>query len=173
MNPTQVTHLYTQICVEAPGLSDDEVAQSMIAHGCPPNSAVDATRFLPLAFGRQFLNGLGISFAEKYWLFSSEGKIDEEGLLPEHSLFKTALELAPALMSKPVVSNIVVRSSEVNAVNNAMNNGSQPSNLRLAPVAFFNGEPSKEGFNKAQEHINAFLKQSQSAEGKKPWWKVW
>jgi hypothetical protein len=173
MEHAQVVELLTRICVETPGLTDEQLAQSMAAYGCAPELAAEATRFVPVAFARQFLNGMGISFSETYWKFSPDGSIQEQGSLSNHHLYSRAFELSPSLMSKSVISNVAFRSPEANAINNALNGGAKASNLRLAPLAFFLGEPTESGYAKAQEHIRAFLSAKPSAPSSKPWWKVW
>ena len=173
MEHSQAVELLTRICVEAPGLSDEQLVQSMVAHGCGSELAAEATRFVPVAIARQFLGGMGISFSDTYWKFAPDGSIQEQGSLANHSLYSKALELSPSLLSKPVISNVAFRSPEANAVNNALNGGSQASNLRLAPLAFFLGEPTESGYAKAQEHIKAFLSAAPSAPSPKPWWRVW
>ncbi|BBA32060.1 hypothetical protein sS8_0091 [Methylocaldum marinum] len=173
MEHARTVELLTKICVETPGLSDEQLVQALVAHGCEPGLAVEAVRFVPVAFARQFLNGMGISFSDTYWKFSPDGTIQEQGSLSNHILYSMAYDLSPSLMSKPVISNVAFRSPEANAVNNALNGGSQPANLKLAPLAFFLGEPTESGYAKAQERIKAYLSATPSASSTKPWWKIW
>ncbi len=172
MAPSAAILLYTRLCVEAQGLGDDTIVPSMVQHGCLPELALEVARLVPVAFGRQFLSGMGISFSDAYWLFSDDGDVEERRTLSSNAVYMEAVNLAPSLMSKAVVSTIVFRSSEADAVNTALNNGSKPANLRLAPVAIFYGQPTDTGLQRAQEQITASLRDWPASEGKKPWWKL-
>src|SRR5262245_9404879 len=167
MDIAQAIHLYTRTCAE--GVSDDSIVQSLVSGGCATDLALDVTRFVPIAFGRQVLSGVGISFPDEYWLLSTEGEVIQRDTLSGNAVYAEAIRLAPSSMSKAVV----FRSSEVNAINSALNRGSSPTNLRAAPVAVFTGQASEQGRRKAQAHIAAFFKSPTPAEGNKSWWKFW
>ena len=153
-------------------MHDEQLFASMIAHGCPESKALEAVRFVPVAFARQFLDGLGVSFSDQYWRFSPEGEVVEQGDLESSEIYRQAKQLAPSLMSKPVISHVVFRSAEAHSVNDALNRGSKPTDLVLAPISFFSGQPTEAGSIKATEAIKVYLKRQREMP-RKPWWKPW
>ena len=175
MNPEQAVQLYVQSCVELEGKPDEVIVEAMERRGCPVVLAIDAARYAPIAFARQFLDGMGITFSDEYLVLSANGKIEERGALSSNHLYKEAFRVAPEIMSKQLIATVVFRSSEANAVNNAMNAGSKPENLRLAPVLMFSGQPTEEGIQQAQKLTTSFLQAKPSAKTAptKPWWRVW
>lgn len=175
MNPAQTVQLYVQSCVELEGKSDEVIVESMEKQGCPAKLAIEASRHAPIAFARQFLDGMGIMFSDEYLVLSARGEIEERGKLSSHPLYAEALRVAPAIMSKQLINTVVFRSSEANAVNNAMNAGSKPENLRLAPVLMFSGQPTEEGLREAQKLTTSFLQEKPASKTApaKPWWRLW
>ena len=175
MDPAQTVQLYVQSCVELEGKPDEVIVEAMEQGGCPARLAIDATRYAPIAFARQFLDGMGIMFSDEYLVLSAKGEIEERGVLSSNPLYNEALRVAPAIMSKQLINTVVFRSSEANAVNNAMNAGSKPENLRLAPLLMFNGQPTEEGLHEAQQLTTSFLqtKPATKTVPAKPWWRLW
>ncbi|MEC5387995.1 hypothetical protein VVD49_19845 [Uliginosibacterium sp. H3] len=172
MNSQQAVELFVRIAVEAPGLSDEQMFDSLVAHGCPEPLALQSIRFIPIAFARQFLHGMGVSFHDEYWYFAPDGSTKEQSALTSVPVFASAQELSRSPMSKEVVSHVVFRSSEAHAVNNALNAGSKPGDLKLAPVAIFVGQPTEAGAAKAQATIQGYLSKPKE-DVKSPWWKLW
>ncbi len=173
MNNSQLIKDYTEIAIAEEGLHDDFIANELRKRGYNGEHVAEAIQLIPIAFARQFLNGMGIDFSEQYWILSPNGSIEKQGLLTENSLYSEALKLAPGFMAKPVIECIVFRSSEAHAINGAMNNGSKAENLKLAPICLFNGKPTELGISKAESEIQNFLKASSSKKHQKPWWKLW
>jgi hypothetical protein len=175
MNPAQTVQLYVQSCVELEGNPDAAIVGAMEQRGCPVDLAIEATRYAPIAFARQFLDGMGIMFSDEFLVLSSKGEIEERGTLSSHPLYQEALRVAPSIMSKQLINTVIFRSSEANAVNNALNAGSKPENLRLAPVLIFNGQPTEEGLLEAQRLTTSFLQAKPTAKTNtaKQWWRLW
>jgi hypothetical protein len=111
---------------------------------------------VPLAFGRVLLDGMGIVFSDEYVRIDENGTERLRRKLGDEPLFREALELAPEVMAtsgQDVFTAVAIRSSELQAVNNALNAGADPSGLMMsAPVMVWVEE---------------------RAEKKRPWWKVW
>lgn len=92
--------------------------------------------FMPLAFGRAFMKDLGVNFTDEYVRYVQEdGKIIEKqrGKLKSEPVFTESLKMASEMVSKRIAGEdcqfVAFTSAEFNAVNEAMNKGSQPQNL--------------------------------------------
>lgn len=112
--------------------------------------------FVPLAFGRVLLDGMGIAFSDEYVRIDENGTECLRRKLGDEPMFREALALAPEVIAtsgQDAFTAVAIRSSEVQAVNNALNAGADPSGFVIsAPVMVWVEE---------------------KAEKKKTWWKVW
>ena len=70
------------------------------------------------------------------------------------------------------VARLGAMSAHFNAVNDALNAGSKPENLSLAPPAVFLEDPTPEGIEKATAEISRRLSASRKP-ARKPWWRFW
>jgi len=106
--------------------SDDTVLTRLDQTGVESWLAVRLLVFLPLAFGRRVLTGVNLS----------DEFFDGPALRPlaEEPVFRAAMARAERA-SRPEVERIGLRSSEVDAVNNALNRGSRLEDLTGSPVA--------------------------------------
>jgi hypothetical protein len=177
MNIEDLVTQYTKLAIENQGCSDEELLSGLCSLGLPADQALEAVRFIPIAFARHFLDGMGITFSERYWVFSPAGKEVSSGSLTSNPIFHMASELAPKLLTKPAIEQIVFRSAEANSVNQALNSGSKSQNLQLAPVVLFTGTPTAMGLELAQSKISSFLRNELAKEpivqAKKSWWRIW
>jgi hypothetical protein len=71
-------------------------------------------------------------------------------------------------------------SPEVDAVNQALHDGSEAKDLVLGPVALFLEQPTRRGFQAAQEHIARLARgatdvspAAENVPSGRPWWKIW
>ena len=173
MEITSVISLYVRRAIEGGNVTDEQLVQSLVDQGCPESDAINASQFVPVAFGRQFLDGMGIFFPDRYWAFSPSGEVVEDRALSSNPWYTEAKRLAPSLLTRQAVQGIAFRSSEVNTVNKALHGGSDAKNLAFAPVAFFLGEPSQQGIETAQQHIKSFLQGLTPKKAPRPWWRFW
>lgn len=113
------------------------------------------------------LGGLGIVFSDEFFIFESDGALVERGTLSSNETFRQALSASKSASS---FEHIALRSAEVNAINNALNAGSDPSDLVTAPVMIFLDPPTEDG----REKVQLFTKDCLGAPKpqKKPWWKL-
>lgn len=175
MNNQQIVIEYTRLASKTKGVSDDAIYQSLCDKGFSAEISIQAVQIIPVAFGRHLLDGMGITFSEKFWVVDRMGKILQSGSFSENPIFVAALSLAPGLLNAAVSEDVVWRSAEVNCVNTALNAGSDPKNLALAPVAIFRGEPGAIGLRHVQETMSAHILELYKSKrpDSKTWWRFW
>jgi hypothetical protein len=139
------------------GVADHVVLRlRLIRNGLSKPEAVAAMRFIPLALGRAILlEGLGIALPDSYLLVNGDAR--EERKLADEKFFSATAWLAPQLgadYGAGVVGKVALLSSEVQAVNAALNAGSRPEDLVTSlPVVLWEA-----GVDDAPP---------------RPWWKFW
>jgi hypothetical protein len=133
--------LATAIRRSAPALAErgtvDHVilAAWLVTRGLSHQQAHLAIRFVPLAFGREILEGTGVHLTDTYVRMHEDGSTEERALKDE-KFFTAAKFLAPQLMAElggDAFTAIVALSPEFDAVNQAMNAGSAPQDLVMSP----------------------------------------
>ena len=157
MSPNQAINLLVAAARSHPDSDDESLIASLCAQACPREEAHGALLFAPLAFGRTFLDRMGIEFSSLYVLFSEEGEVLEEGELTDHPFFVAALDEAGKFEDRADLKPLAFRSSEVKAINQALNAGSKPHNLLMSPAALFVSQPSEEGLQIAQYYLSELL----------------
>ena len=154
------------ICAENKGeweLSEKALRNSDI----PLPLAEKILEFMPLAFGRAFMNGLGVNFSNEYVRYISEDNkaiIKQRGKLINEPVFAESLKIANNLISKRIAGEdfqaIAFTSAEFNVVNEMMNKGSQPENIVLTePYLQWREELSSEDLTESNQN--------------KSWWQFW
>jgi hypothetical protein len=101
--------------------------------------------FMPLAFARVFLDGLGIEFSDYYIRFDSKTNRKVSKKLVDEPAYSESLAVASTLMAEQKAGDdfisVVSRSSEFVAMNKALNDGSRPEDLVSSPpVLLWNEE---------------------------------
>jgi hypothetical protein len=128
---------------------------SLLGAGLSSEHAHDAVRFIPLAFGRQVLDGMGVELPDSYIRVRAVDGRREERPLAEEPFYREAWKAATTLGSElggDVFTNVALQSSELQAVNEALNSGSSPEDLVASlPLIEWNRPPSLPP----------------------PWWKFW
>jgi hypothetical protein len=154
----------------------------MAEAGIPAAVADRAYKFTQIAWGRVFLDGLGMQFSSEYLCFDGEGNVVESGLLAEQPYFVAALGLVKQYAGTPGFLRFALMSADVNAVNNALKAGSKPENLVMGSAALFLGATTPAGIDKARQLLSRRAASpdnasssgpSASAPGGKPWWRFW
>lgn len=126
--------------------SDDEsLQQALVNAGISPGLATKLLEFMPLAFGRVFLDGMGIKFEDYYLRQNPRTKENQKKKLSDEVVYRESFEVASFLFTKKVAGEVfkavAFRSSEFKGVNNAMNDGSQPENLVMSlPIMLWDEE---------------------------------
>jgi len=152
---------------DAEFMEDDVYAA--LAHAAVPDPVADrAFKFTQLAFGRVFLDGMGVKFPADYLGFNAAGDVIESGLLAEQPYFVAALAAARSRPPRGLL-RLALMSSDVSAVNAALKAGSKPENLVASPAAMFLEPPTPAGLGQARRAIRDRL----AAPPRKPWWRFW
>lgn len=107
-----------------PGADPAELVSILRANGVP--QADRAVALVPVAFGRQLLDGM---------VAASPSAIEDgrEIVLAEDPIFAAAAWIARTAEGSAAVLPVGMRSAEVHVVNDAMHRGSKPEDLVLAP----------------------------------------
>jgi hypothetical protein len=133
--------------------SEGEVYAALADAGVPDTLAGRAYKFTQIAWGRTFLDGLGITFSTEYVCFNATGEVVESGRLADEPCFAAASLLAKRYAHTPGFVRLAVMSEEVVAVNQALNAGSKPENLVLTPAFLFLEAPTPEGMENARRVV--------------------
>jgi hypothetical protein len=158
-----------------PDTDEDSIYESLEAAEVPFNQADRIYKFVQIAWGRAFLDGMGITFTNDYFCFNANGEVIESGQLNEEPHFAYAMNNVKQYKGTEVFNKFALSSSDVNAINDALNSGSQPEDLLTSPSFLFMEAPTDSGFEKAQIFINNHMKslQPKIEIKQKPWWKFW
>jgi hypothetical protein len=123
------------------GPSDEEVLDRLRRLGVAPWLAMRLLVFLPLAFGRVLAPQA--SYADTYTDTDGAGG-GQQRPLAEEPVFAAAVERA-RYGSRVELERIGYRSAEIDAINQALHNGSQLADLVLSPVVVPRLEPAAAG----------------------------
>ena len=123
----------------------------LIRAGLSRGHAHDAMRFIPLAFGREILGGMGVVLDDSY-VRMSDGKL-EERVLADEPFYRQAQTLVTAFAAD-VFTTVAMQSAEFQAVNEALNAGAQPDGLVASPPVIEWNRPA-------------------DSPSSRPWWKFW
>jgi len=110
--------------------SDGKIVEILQGAGLP--RASHAVAMVPLAYGRQILQGL-VDVPATYVALDRNGARWREAALADDPIFAAATQIARTEATK-VDGHIALRSAEVRAVNEALHRGSQPRDLVLSPL---------------------------------------
>lgn len=162
--------------------SEDAIYAALADAGIPDIVADRAYKVTQIAWGRMFLDGLGVRFSSNYLCFNGAGEVVESGLLAEEPYFVAAMSLARQYAHCPGFPQFALMSADVNAVNNALKAGSKPEDLVMAPAALFLEAATPEGINKARQFLAERTASTSEVEGSdqqlsrpatKAWWRFW
>jgi len=126
-------HVYLEEVIADPGRDDSVIEQAVLRRGITARLADDCVAFGPLAWGRVVAESLGVEVSPVFRLVS---RIDEsEGDYPlAHELTyawaRGLIDLYRTPERNEVFKLVAQRSAEVNAINNALNEGVSAESLR-------------------------------------------
>jgi hypothetical protein len=116
--------------------------------GIPASLSNRLLEFMPLAFARAFVDGLGIEFGEYYIRFDPKTNKKVSKRLADEPVFTESFSYASSLIagkqSGDEFTAVVFRSSEFVAMNKAMNDGSRPEDLVSSPPVLLWNEETDE-----------------------------
>lgn len=118
--------------------SDWEVLeQALVNAGISPPLTTRLIEFMPLAFARALLEGMGIAFEEYYVRHDPQTNRNQHTKLADETVYRESFEAASSIMAQKLAGDafmaVALRSSELAAVNDALNNGSKPEDLVMSP----------------------------------------
>lgn len=174
MTPDEAVNQLATVVTGDTELSPDAIYEAMSKAGVPDDVADRAYKFTQIAWGRLFLDGLGVTFPPDYFCLNASGDIIESGVLEDEPFFVAATGLATERRHSKGFARFAAMSADVNAINTALHAGSKPENLSTAPPAVFLEDPTPEGVERAKAEIGRRLSASPSREAtKKAWWRFW
>ena len=119
-----------------PNLGNNELLGKLVNDGMNENIATEILLFFPTALGRVFLSNQKINFPDEYLLYNGEILVERKNL-SNNPIFVELMEYSKKVLkyklSKNDLINLLVRGAEFNAINKALNNGSDLSNLKILP----------------------------------------
>ena len=156
MNTKTALERALPILVEHAGIDLDILRLYLIRAGLSRLQTTDVVEFVPLAFGRALMDGMGVQFDDEYVRVDDAGKERLRKKLADEPMFAAALAAAPEVMrdsGQDAFAAIAMQSSELQAVNQALNAGVSADGLIASvPVMVWSDEPPAPA---------------------KPWWKFW
>lgn len=106
--------------------------------GVPRQLAAEIVEFLPLAFARALLDGMGVRFDDHYVRQTVGGRLIGRKLLTDEEVFREGLAIADtASTDGDAYVAVAGFSPEYRAINRALNTGSRAEDLRCEPPVVF------------------------------------
>ena len=171
MQPNEILAIIV-LAAEKPNADWETIEEELAKTGLTKETIERALNFTQIAWGRSFLAGMGITFSDLYFCFTEDGSLVESGKLEDDPYFRLATEVAGDYRGSNAFKLLALTSAELNAVNQALNRGSEPQNLVTAPASIFLDPPTEAGFKKAQSLMTQKLKENQP-QVQTPWWRFW
>lgn len=180
MTPEAAVTRLVELVAARGTFSEDDIYAAMADAGIPDPVADRAYKFTQTAWGRAFLDGLGVHFGSEYLCFDAAGGVIESGELAAQPYYAAAVGLVRKYAGSPGFQSFALMSADVSTVNNALNAGARPENLVMGPAAFFLEPPTPGGMEKARQLLSERASASRrsvarpaSPATKKPWWQFW
>jgi hypothetical protein len=168
------------ILISTENLENLDIYAAMSEAGIPDSIADSTYKFTQIAWGRVFLDGMGIEFSPDYFCFDRDGNAIESGLLDRQPFFIAAMDIARAYPKYKAFGEFSLMSADVRSMNSTLNSGVKPEGLVLSPACLFTEAPTDAGMEKVRDFINQQLASKQHdrssnslAAKKKPGWKFW
>src|SRR4051812_8989668 len=133
MTPEIAVNRLADIIASRSDFTEDELYAAMSETGISAPVADRAFKFTQTAWGRAFLDGLGVQFSGDYLCFNALGDVIESGQLVDQPYFAAAMRMVPRYAKSPGFQRFALMSADVNSVNSALHAGSKPENLVTAP----------------------------------------
>ena len=161
MTPREAMERAVPIFARYPDVPFAELRELMRHDGISLEDIESIVEFMPLAFGRSFL-GDGVTFASDYVRTDLQGRERFRKRLSEERWFMEATMYAPIVMMKmgqDAFASVATRSSEVRAINEALDAGANLEDLVASPPVLIWRGPEE--------------LPEESGTPSKPWWKFW
>lgn len=133
--------------------------------GVPRQLAAEVVEFLPLAFARALLDGMGVRFAEHYVRQTSGGRVIGRKLLADEPVFREGLAAADEVSADGAAFMAVAGfSREYRAVNAELNAGARAEDLGCVPPVVFAEYDDERRFDDTSGGVQPRAKS---------WWQFW
>ena len=151
---------YVACQLSRPAAEDEEVIDALKGAGIPSRRAYELVLWVPMAFGRRVLEGPDLPLPETYLLVTPDFAAETRRFLRDEEVFVESRALIDRFLSEGMTNDqflvIAGRSSEFNAVNEALHAGSEISNLVVS------------------ESVVCLSKRDAGAvKSNRPWWRLW
>lgn len=126
-------HAYVEVVTANPDWDDGRIEQDLCQRGIEPGLAQELVSFAPMAFGREFVQQLGVKCSDLYHMFNLADGSERELPLANEIAFawaKAMIGLYRTTERNEIFGLIAGRSAELNAVNNALHGGVTEEGLR-------------------------------------------
>ena len=149
-----------------PHADDERLLELLVASGLTVLDGWRLIVLLPIAFGGLILDRMGVTHSTICELDDGKSRLTVD--LASSGLFQQARTLAETSLSQGTLSRgeffaVAGRDSSIQAVNNALNAGSDPKDLQLASTTIFWREPAPLCPTTAGCSV---------APKRKPWWRL-
>jgi len=154
--------------------SDEQLITALVKAGFDQARAIKMVEFIPLAYGRAWMEGKGVQFTDYYLRMSEDGESYTEHELEDEPVYR---EAAAAAQSEIAAGSgfdelfpIAGRSAEFRAINSALHGGSRLEDLELSPPIFlWEGERQASKFSdKRAFQMTGQLEDEQDEESRLP-----
>jgi len=145
--------LTIQTLREQPSSHESEISEMLLRSDIDRREAEMLVALVPVAYGRLFFQGAGVSFTDRFVLVNSQTHEEQRGRLSAEPVFKIATlvaqdEMASRRVDRDAVLHVAGRSPEFDAINQALHAGSRLENLvcgDLMVLVSFDLEPDDDG----------------------------
>ena len=124
----------------SPTLEDESIYKELLTRGLKQELAARLVEFLPLVYGRQILAAMNLRFPDKFKRRLPDGSISAERPFSSEPLWEEVTMSAREEISRGTSADELLaiggRSAEFNVVNQLLNQGSKPEDIRLTPIVF-------------------------------------
>ena len=134
--------------------------------GIPSPLAAEIVEFLPVAFARAALSGMGVVFADHFVRQTAQGRVIGQKLLSDEPVHREGLAMANevSVMDEVAFATVVGWSLEYRRIDEMMRSGSRAGDLVCSPPVMLAND----------ENVRAFDDTSGGVQRRpKSWWQFW
>ncbi len=132
--------LATRVLQKTEATDPDPIVEELIAAGVPDRKrAIRLYHLVPIAWGRLLLESMGVSAPNSYKTWNPKTDKSTEHRFDQDPLYQEIMAVLPAACAQATqeqAQRMLMRSSEINAVNQALDAGSDLRDLILSPPMF-------------------------------------
>lgn len=129
---------YMDTATVHPDWDDNQIEQELGRAGVEPVLAQELVSFVPMAFGREVVAQLGVKCSDDFRLHEMSDDSEQDLPLANEMAFVWAKAVAVEYRTPElnhVFKKVASRSAELDAVNNALQGGASPEQLRESKLA--------------------------------------